>query len=139
MDLKELVKIVKSNALKKYDRDKSFTNVDEGKEMIYFSSKVIYTRKVHDAGRDEDETIYIGLDKKGWIKYIQVAQYGAGPFKIVDEIILRLNNKQLVEFFNSSSCSNEEYLEFMKTALNYIKVTFKVTFIFLIVILIYLK
>lgn len=119
MDLKDILRTVRINATNNYDNDKILTNTDEGKEMIYFSSKTIDCKKVNDWGRDEDTDLFIGLDKSGWILYTQVSHNLAGPFKIISENVLEVDDDYLANYFNSQNSTNKEFMQFIGNAAKY--------------------
>lgn len=119
MNLKEIVESVRLNGIKEYDTDKHLTNTDEGKEMIVFSSRTINCRTVSSWGRDEDTDLFLGLDRNGWVKYIQVSECGAGKFKITSQNDITINDDDIVNYLNSDDCTNEEFIDFMKKACKY--------------------
>lgn len=121
MNLLKIIEEVRENAMCNYDDDKHLTNSDKGAEMIVFCDKTLSVRKINDFGRDEDEDMFIGLNKEGWIKYINVIQNGAGPTKIVREQTIKLKDEDIVSYLNSSSCTNMEFKWFMKKASKYFK------------------
>ncbi len=119
MNLKQIIEKVRVKGIEKYEQDKHFTNTDKGKEMITFCCKTIDCRKVNDWGRDEDTDLFIGLDKDGWVKYINKVHCGAGPLTIKSENAVGVDDDFIVNYLNSSECTNEEFMDFMKKACSY--------------------
>jgi len=108
-----IVKRARENATQRYESNKEYTNTDEGHEMIVFSTKTVSHRKVNDWGREEEEDIYIGIDKHGWIEYCHTIEYFAGPIRIKSPIVKRLSDESIIKYLQSDECTDEEYLMFM--------------------------
>ena len=120
IDDNKLLKVIEKmriDKIKNFDQLKKFTNEDEGKEMITIYYTNLSVRKVNDWGRDEDTDFYLGLDKSGWITYIQKNHNLAGPFKIIDEKIEQVNDKYVFEYIKSNP---EAYDEFISNAKLYL-------------------
>lgn len=118
MNLNEIIKTVRENALINYDRDKHLTNTNEGAEMIEFCSKTLMTRNAYDGG-DEDEDMFIGLDKRGWVKYINRNLNCGGAFRILNESYYAMTDEELELYLTSGECTNIEYMSFMSKAVKY--------------------
>ena len=122
MKLESIVKTARLNAIINYDKEKGYTNTDEGYEMIVFLYKTLRTRKVNDWGREEDEDEYLGIDEKGWIVYSHIIEHLAGPIKIKEPHINRVTDEYVVNYLKSDECTEKEFLSFMNKAYSlYIK------------------
>ncbi|MBE6067748.1 MAG: hypothetical protein E7211_08660 [Clostridium lundense] len=119
MNLQQIIEKVRIKGTQNFERDKSWTNTDEGKEMITFCTKTLRTRKVSDWGRDEDEDVYIGLDDNGWIRYEHTIEYLAGPVRIKEQNTTSVTDDYILNYLNDEKCTNEEYLMFMSKSYKY--------------------
>lgn len=102
---------VKSEALKRYDELKGFTNTDEGKEMIVFVSRTIQERHINDL-RDEDRDEFIGISKSGWILYTHDIEYFQGPIKIKNETVQKMTSEEVLNYIEE--LNDSDYIWFMK-------------------------
>lgn len=116
MDLMNIVKSSRINGIKNYDNNKTFTNTDEGKEMVRFCTKTVRVRTISSWGRDEDSDVYIGLSNDGWIKYTHDIENGCGPIKINNPLTRKLSDIDITSYLQSDECTDEEYLMFMSEA-----------------------
>lgn len=112
VDLKKIIKDSREEGIKDFDSKSIFTNTDVGKRMIEFCSRNLDVKKVSDWGRDEDTDRFIGLDKSGWIEYIQHNENGDGAFKIISEETRNLADNDIFNFLQND-CTNKEFMDFI--------------------------
>ena len=115
-DLLEIIKVCRENDMKEYENKASYTNTDIGKVMIVYSSKTLHEKDVDNWGRQEDEDMFLGLDETGWIKYTHSIQYGTGEAKILSENTTKVDDEYIYNYLTGDSCTNKEFLMFMKKA-----------------------
>lgn len=116
-ELLQVIEEMRIDKTKDFDTLKRFTNTDEGIEMISIYYTNLFVRKVNDWGRDEDTDFYLGLDKDGWITYIQKSNNSDGPFEIIDEKVERVDDRYVLEYIKSNT---EAYNMFMSKAKDYL-------------------
>lgn len=115
MDIKKLIKASECVGIDNFRDIAKFTNTDEGKLMIVFLSRTLNTIKVNDWGREKDTDEYLGLDDKGWIIYTHDIEHLAGPVKITNEYVKRIDVNDVFDIV--SKLSVKEYLDFVETCL----------------------
>lgn len=116
MNINNIIERSRKGAIERYEYNKGYTNTDEGHEMIVFITKTVTSRKLNDWGREEDEDIYIGIDREGWIKYSHTIEHFTGPIKIKNPRVTKLSDEYIVEYLESNECTDKEYLMFMSKA-----------------------
>ncbi len=116
VNLKEIIKVSRENDLKEFDKKAHYTNTDMGKKMIIYSTKTLSTRDVDNWGRQEDEDMYIGLNKNGWIIYTHKIQFCTYEPKIMEKNTKSVDDEWLYNYLKSEECDNKEFLMFMSSA-----------------------
>ena len=108
MDIKEFDD-TKKYIIKNFKKYSSYVN--KNKLMYIILKKLVHTRTILERGRDEDVEEYYGIDKNGWVKHIQVSQYGYGPFEIIRE---ETHNLSLDDMFDLYIKNKDEFLKFKR-------------------------